>query len=129
MQGEGPLNRGEVEEIETKSRTALFAEKIKFKNFEQVLDCFHGEPIIIYFSTVHCGPCQLMKKELKQVQTQLGEDMKMFNVDTEKWPKIASRLQVATLPCLVVFREGEIKLRLEGVTSADSIIEHLDSFL
>jgi thioredoxin 1 len=104
----------------TTTTTTLYAEKIKFKNFEQVLDCFHGEPILIYFSAAKCGPCQLMKKEMKEVQSRIGDKLKMFNVDTEKWPHIASRLKVATLPCLVVFREGETLLRLEGLTPAES---------
>jgi thioredoxin 1 len=113
----------------TTTTTTLYAEKIKFKNFEQVLDCFHGEPILIYFSAAKCGPCQLMKKEMKEVQSRIGDKLKMFNVDTEKWPHIASRLKVATLPCLVVFREGETLLRLEGLTPAESIVQQLNDVL
>eukprot|EP00980_Cylindrotheca_fusiformis_P007032 scaffold1475_cov111-Cylindrotheca_fusiformis.AAC.11 len=109
------------------STTALYSMSVKFKNFDQVLDCFHGEPILIYFSTTRCGPCQLMKKELKQAHAAIGNRMKMFQVDTEKWPKVASRLEVASLPCLVVFREGQTILRLEGLTTAESIVEHVNA--
>lgn len=109
--------------------SSLYSSSVKFKDFDHVLDCFHGEPILIYFSTTKCGPCQLMKKELKVAQAHIGDKLKMFSVDTEKWPSIASRLHVATLPCLVVFQEGETIMRMEGLTPAESIVEQLSDIL
>ena len=121
----GKVLRNQFQMGRNQGVTQLNAEKVRFKNFEQVLDAFHEEPVVIYFSTPKCGPCKLMKKELKEVNTKIGNEFKMFNIDTEKWPKIASRLDVATLPCLVLFREGEVKLRLEGVVPAESIIKQI----
>mmetsp|Transcript_1797 Transcript_1797/g.2554 ORF Transcript_1797/g.2554 Transcript_1797/m.2554 type:complete len:175 (-) Transcript_1797:150-674(-) len=97
----------------------------RFKNFEQVLDTFHAEPVIIYFSTRKCGPCQLMKREVAAVRKMVGKEMKMFSIDTEKWPRVGSRFAVARLPCLVVFHEGETKLRLEGVNKAEEVVEQV----
>jgi thioredoxin-like negative regulator of GroEL len=102
---------------------------MRFKNFEQVLDTFREEPVIIYFTTAKCGPCQLMKKELEVVRKMIGDELKMFSIDTEKWPQVGSRFQVARLPCLVVFSEGEIKLRLEGVNKAESVVEQVRTLL
>jgi thioredoxin 1 len=108
--------------------TALHA-AMRFTNFEQVLDTFREEPVIIYFTTAKCGPCQLMKKELAAVKQMIGDEMKMFSVDTEKWPQVGSRFEVARLPCLVVFREGEIKMKLEGVNTAEVVVKQIRSFL
>lgn len=102
---------------------------MRFKNFEQVLDTFREEAVVIYFSTEKCGPCQLMKKEIAAVKEMVGDELKMFTIDTEKWPKVGSRFEVARLPCLVVFREGEVKLRLEGVNSAQTVVEQVRSLL
>lgn len=110
------------------SPTTLHA-AMRFKNFEQVLDTFREEAVVIYFSTEKCGPCRLMKKEVATVKEMVGEELKMFSIDTEKWPQVGSRFQVARLPCLVVFREGEVKLRLEGVNSAQSVVEQVRSLL
>ena len=102
---------------------------IRFKNFEEVLNTFHEESVVIYFNTKNCGPCQLMRKEVLAFQEMAGDELKMFSVDTEKWPQLGSRFDVARLPCLVVFREGEIKLRLEGVITAETVMEKVRGLL
>ncbi len=110
------------------STTSLSA-AMKFKNFDQVLDTFREEPVVIYFSTSMCGPCRLMKKEVAAVKEMVGDDLKMFSIDTEKWPQVGSRFEIARLPCLVVVRGGEVKLRLEGVNSAETVVEKVRSLL
>mmetsp|Transcript_53834 Transcript_53834/g.156453 ORF Transcript_53834/g.156453 Transcript_53834/m.156453 type:complete len:162 (+) Transcript_53834:107-592(+) len=110
------------------STTACFS-AMKFKNFEQVLESFPEEPVVIYFSTSMCGPCKLMKKEVAAVKEMVGDELKMFSIDTEKWPQVGSRFQISRLPCLVVFRGGEVKLRLEGVNSAETVVEQMRSLL
>jgi thioredoxin-like negative regulator of GroEL len=110
------------------SPTALNAAK-RFKNFEQLLDSFREEPVIIYFTTAKCGPCRLMAKELKTVQNIVGDEMKIFSLDTEKWPQVGSRFKVNRLPCLVFFREGEITLRMEGVNPAETVVEQVRAHL
>ena len=105
------------------SSTALRA-SARFKNFEQVLDKFQTTPLMIYFSTPKCGPCQLMKREVEIIREQMnGSGMKIFSIDTEIYPSVGSRFAVASLPCLVVFHEGEVKLRLEGVKKAEEVVE------
>lgn len=104
--------------------TALNVGK-RFKNFEQVLDTFREKPLVIYFSTKTCGPCKLMEQELKTARKMLGDEMKFFALDTEKWPSVGSRFAVSRLPCLVVFCEGEIKLKMEGVNSAQAVVEQV----
>ena len=108
--------------------TALHA-AARFKNFEQVLDTFREEAVVIYFSTEMCGPCHLMKKEVATVKEMVGKELKLFSIDTEKWPEIGARFEVARLPCLVLFRQGEVKLRLEGVNSAQTVVEQMRSLL
>ena len=110
------------------SSTSLRA-AMRFKNFEHVLETFREEPVIIYFSTNKCGPCKLMKKEVAVIKEMVGNELKMFSIDAEKWPQVGSRFKVSRLPCIVVFQEGEVKLRLEGVNSAETVVEQVRSLL
>jgi thioredoxin-like negative regulator of GroEL len=120
--GETRLRHGE-DRVGSTTSSAVVQAAARFKNFEQVLDTFHAEPVIIYFSTQKCGPCQLMKREVDTVRKIIGAEMKMFSIDTEKWPRVGARFAVSRLPCLVVVHEGEIKLRLEGVNKAEEVVE------
>jgi thiol-disulfide isomerase/thioredoxin len=114
---------------QTQTSTALYSTRVKFKNFEEVLDKFQEEPVIFYFSTRKCGPCKLMKTELSTVNKMMGDDFKIFSIDTEKWPHVGARFKIARLPCIVVFRKGEVLLRLEGVHQAEQVVEQVRTLL
>jgi thioredoxin-like negative regulator of GroEL len=97
----------------------------KFKNIEEMLDTFRAEPVLVSFTSVNCGPCMLQKKELAAVSQVVGSGFKMFAIDTEKWPHVGSRFKIGKLPCLVVVKEGEVLLRLEGFTRAEDVLSRI----
>jgi thiol-disulfide isomerase/thioredoxin len=98
----------------------------KFRNFDEVLSTYHGEPLMVIFTAVNCGPCRLMKKEMNHLSSLMGEKrFKMVAVDTEKFPHVGSRFEVAALPCLLIVQNGEPILRLEGVVKAEEVFERV----
>ena len=58
-----------------------------------------------------------------------GNELKVFSIDTEKWPDVGSRFKVARVPTLVLFKGGEIQLRLEGLNSAETVVQKVRSLL
>jgi thiol-disulfide isomerase/thioredoxin len=99
--------------------------KSKFKNIEEMLDTFRSEAVLVSFTSINCGPCKLQKKELAAVSETVGSDFKMFTIDTEKWPHVGSKFKIGKLPCLVVVKEGEVLLRLEGLIKAEEVVSRL----
>ena len=110
--------------------TCLYSE-VKFKNFDHVLDSFHDDTLVLYFGTSKCGPCHLMKKELITAKKILGKDnqhhhnIKIFSLDTEKWPHLGTRYGIQRLPCIIVVRDGIVRKRFDGVTKADLLVKEL----
>ena len=106
-------------------RPAATRSSSKFRNFDEVLSTFQEEPLMVIFTSVNCGPCRLMKKEINQVNSLMGGRYKIVAVDTEKFPHVGSRFEVAALPCLLMVQNGEEILRLEGVVKAEEVIERV----
>jgi thioredoxin-like negative regulator of GroEL len=105
----------------TSTATGLYS-VIKFKNFDHVLDTSHQETLLIYFETSKCGPCRLMKKELVTAKRLVGnKDLKIFSLDTTRWPDLATRYNIRRLPCILFVKGGKIHARLEGVTKGEDI--------
>jgi len=52
------------------STTAL---KLKFKTFDEMIQHHHSTPILIDFYSPVCGPCKLMKMELKSIKGRLDK--------------------------------------------------------
>ena len=100
---------------------------------EELLDSL-TEPVVITFTAVNCGPCRLQKQELATFKRMLGDDhngnsLRMLSIDTEKWPAVGTRFEVRKLPCVVVLKDKEVVARLEGLTSAEVLVERIRSFL
>lgn len=108
------------------SSTRLHA-GMKFKNFEEMLMTCGDSLVIVTFSTSLCGPCRSMKKELGEVASHIDENVEMFAIDMEKFPKLGTRYGVEILPTVVIFKGGEVIDRIEGVESAEKVIERLQS--
>ena len=82
---------------------------------------------MVMFTAVNCGPCRLMKRELKQVSDTLGPSLKVFAIDTAQYPQVGSRYHVGALPCLLLVQEGEAILRIEGVQTAEEVVQQIQT--
>jgi thioredoxin len=124
-----PVVSGPLFTVPPPSSSAASTTKNKFKNFDELLNAHDQKPILVNFHATYCGPCELLQKELKQVKEALHGKIHVFNIDVERFPSLGTRFKVSSLPTLVVFKNGEIVLRIVGVENTDTIISQLDGFL
>jgi len=68
-----------------------------------------------------------MKKELASVRNTLGDQIKVFIIDTEKYPALSVRFGVGHLPTVLFFKNGEPVHRIEGFEGSDEILEKVKS--
>ena len=94
--------------------------------FNQVINS--GETVLVDFSAEWCGPCKMMVPILKELKSQVKDDVKIIKVDIDKQPQIASEYQISGVPTLMIFKNGEVKWRQSGVLPAHqlrSVLERL----
>mmetsp|Transcript_23860 Transcript_23860/g.56336 ORF Transcript_23860/g.56336 Transcript_23860/m.56336 type:complete len:124 (-) Transcript_23860:321-692(-) len=53
--------------------------------------------------------------------------LKIFRLDTERYPYLGVRYGIHRLPCLVFVKHHEVQLKLEGLTTADNIYQGFKS--
>ena len=71
----------------------------------------------------------MMAKILKQVSSQMKDEVKIAKVDTEKYPELASKHKIHALPTLVLFKDGQPVDRIEGVLTADQLASRVRGVL
>lgn len=102
--------------------------KKQFSNFQELITNT-DTPVLVDFYATWCGSCQMMSPILEEVKAQMGNQLKVVKINTDKYPKLASDYQVQALPTLVLFENGEPVLRIKGVIKAPQLIQHLQKYL
>ncbi|NWF60787.1 MAG: thioredoxin [Fischerella sp.] len=102
--------------------------KKQFNSFEEMLSG-SDVPVLVDFYADWCGPCQMMAPILEQVNAQLQGQIRIVKIDTEKYPQLASQYEIAALPTLVLFKQGQPINRIEGVVQAPQLVQHLKSLI
>lgn len=94
---------------------------MKFEN--DVLN-FKGK-VLVDFNAEWCGPCQALRPILEEAEAELPEGAKILPVDIDEYPELAREYNVASIPCLVLFENGEEVNRYVGLISKKKILKML----
>ena len=96
-----------------------------FSNFVSHSDL----PILIDLWAEWCGPCKMMKPILRDLKSNMGENVTILKIDVDQNPQIASVFQIQSVPTMILFKNGNIVWRQSGVVPApqlQSIIEGIN---
>jgi thioredoxin len=102
----------------------VMATKKQFGSFQELIN--QSElPVLVDFYAPWCGPCQMMAGMLEQLNSEMKQRLRIVKINTENYPQLASQYQVRALPTLVLFKQGEPTLRIEGVLPVDQLKQRL----
>ncbi len=94
--------------------------KVTLDNFEEVV-LNSDEPVLVDFWAPWCGPCQMLGPVVEEVASKAsGFKVAKVNVDDEQG--LAVKYNIASIPCLVVFENGQEKKRSVGFIPEDEVL-------
>ncbi|MEL4898218.1 thioredoxin [Crocosphaera sp. Alani8] len=99
--------------------------KKQFSSFEEMLSA-STVPVLVDFYATWCGPCQMMSPILEQVGTQMRSRVQVVKIDTDKYPGIASKYGIQSLPTLVLFKKSQPIEKFEGAMQASQLMQRLN---
>ena len=88
--------------------------KITASNFEEeVLNA--KLPVIVDFWAPWCGPCRLLAPVLEEIAEENEGSVIVGKVNVDEEPQLAANFGIASIPTLLVFKNGEITQKSVGV--------------
>lgn len=99
-------------------------------DFDQgVLETSRTCPVLVDFWAPWCRPCKAMDPVLSELASRYGDQLRIVAVDIQSEPGLASRLQILSIPLLILYRDGEQVTSLHGAQPKRAIAELLDNYL
>jgi thioredoxin 2 len=82
-------------------------------------------PVLVDFWAAWCGPCRMVAPEVRKTAELMAGHAVVLKVDTEKWPALARRFQVMSIPNLVILKDGEVIRQQPGAVGHQTMVDWL----
>jgi len=101
--------------------------------FELTLNAFEKHvqrsdlPVVIDVWAPWCGPCQMMAPHFEAVAKRMEPHARFAKLNSDHEPQLATRLNIRSIPTLIVFRGGNEIGRQSGAVDANGLTRWLQS--
>jgi thioredoxin 1 len=89
----------------------------------------NSQPVLVDFWAPWCGPCKMLAPVVEKVAGAHAGRAKFVKLNTDENPNLAGKYQVSGIPCLILFKNGEVADRIVGYVSDSAINAMLSKHL
>ena len=82
-------------------------------NFQQEV-LSSEKPVLLDFWAGWCGPCRMVSPTVDEIAAERS-DIKVGKINVDDEPELAAQFRIASIPTLIVIRDGKIVNQAVGV--------------
>jgi thioredoxin 1 len=79
------------------------------------------EPVLVDFWAPWCGPCRMLGPVVEKVAQKFAGKAKFVKLNTDENPSLTGQYGVSGIPCLILFKGGQIADRIVGYVPENTI--------
>ncbi|WP_456473891.1 thioredoxin family protein [Candidatus Pyrohabitans sp.] len=85
-----------------------------------------ARPVVVWFSSPGCPPCRKIAPLAEEIAREYAGKADFLRVDVDKYPGLAERLEITSVPTFVFLRAGREVDRLEVLPSREEFTEVME---
>lgn len=82
--------------------------------------------VLVDFTATWCGPCKILAPSLHELESELKEKFVLLTVDVDRDRPVAEFMNIAAMPTLVLYKDGQVQWRNEGLVPKDLVAEKIN---
>jgi thioredoxin len=100
-------------------------EVITDQSFDRDVLQAKGQPVLVDCWAPWCGPCRMIGPVLDQLAAESEGRYRITKLNVDDNPQTAAHYHIASIPTLLIFKDGQLVDRIVGVQSKQAIAERL----
>lgn len=96
--------------------------------FEEEILKYNGTALVDFWAP-WCGPCNALTPAIEELGKQYDGKAKIAKVNVDEERELAEKYMIMSIPCVMVFKDGQVVDTLIGLRPAEDYSDALDRVL
>jgi thioredoxin len=128
--------RGDVQPLCGRCKTALNAGassgdghpvELTDATFDQVIRSAGNKPVLVDCWAAWCGPCRMIAPTIESLAAESNGRWVIAKLDVDANPATAQRYRIASIPTMLIFKDGELAEQVVGLQPKPALVARLEA--